>query len=401
MMKRQISALLALLLTLALCAGCGGKTDSPDGSGGTSGTPSGIFYSVTGIDPAETVMEVDGSPVSAEQYFYWLAYSCSSLEYNLGMYNAYYGMYGELFGEDGKLLWDQEFSEGKTLAQTALEQAENNVKFYATVENAAREYGIEMTDEDKAALAETRAGAVEQAGGEDAFLESLELMGITPETFERVSSTSYLFNHMMELVDQEGSAFYLDPAGYTAYAAYADHILLSNKDAETGEALDEEAVAAKREQAEELLEQLRASDDPEALFAQLADEYSEDPGRASNPDGYLFGKGQMVQEFEDAAFRMSPGEISDIVETTHGFHILLSKDVHEKLESDPEQKAQLVVSEHVNMVLEDRMENAAVTRSEKLDGIDPGEFYTKYSAEVEARSQEGSEPADGGNGDGE
>ena len=406
MMKRQISALLALLLAMTLCA-CGGKTDGGEANpGGASEAPSGLYYDITGIDPAETVMEVDGTPVSAEQYFYWLAYSCSSLEYNLSMYQSYYGMYGELFGEDGKLLWEEQLSEGKSVAQTALEQAENSVKFYTTVENAAKEYGIELTEEDRTALAEARSTAVEQAGGEEAFLESLELMGITSETYERISASSYLFNHMMELVDQEGSAFYLDPAGYRAYAAYADHILLSNKkDQTSGEMLSEEEIAAKREQAEDLLAQLRSSDDPETLFAQLADEYSEDPGRASNPDGYLFGKGEMVQEFEDAAFRMSPGEISDVVETAHGFHILLSKDVYEKLQEDPDQRDQLVVSAHVNTVLEDRMLSAEITRSEKLDAVEPGAFFTAYTEAVEARSAanepEGSESGDGESGDGE
>ena len=71
-----------------------------------------------------------------------------------------------------------------------------------------------------------------------------------------------------------------------------------------------------------------------ADFAKLANEYSEDPG--SNKNGGLyenFGKGHMVKPFEDAAFSVPIGGISDIVETEYGYHIL--KVVDRKKETKP------------------------------------------------------------------
>ena len=75
-----------------------------------------------------------------------------------------------------------------------------------------------------------------------------------------------------------------------------------------------------RAQAEKVLEELKAG----ANFEQLAKERSADPGSASKGgDLGLFARGRMVPEFDEAAFALKqPGDISGIVETKFGFHIL-------------------------------------------------------------------------------
>jgi peptidyl-prolyl cis-trans isomerase SurA len=57
-------------------------------------------------------------------------------------------------------------------------------------------------------------------------------------------------------------------------------------------------------------------------FEQLAAEYSDDPGGASGGDLGTFGRGTMVPEFEDAVFAMSAGELSGIIPTRFGFHVV-------------------------------------------------------------------------------
>lgn len=77
--------------------------------------------------------------------------------------------------------------------------------------------------------------------------------------------------------------------------------------------------AKARGQAEEILKRARAGED----FGKLAEEYSTDPGsKTKGGDLGWFGHGQMVKPFEEAAFALQPGQISDVVESDFGYHII-------------------------------------------------------------------------------
>jgi parvulin-like peptidyl-prolyl isomerase len=78
-------------------------------------------------------------------------------------------------------------------------------------------------------------------------------------------------------------------------------------------------VKAERGKIEAILQRVRAGED----FAKLADEFTEDPGgKGKGGDLGWFGRGRMVKVFEDAAFALKPGEVSGVLETEFGFHIV-------------------------------------------------------------------------------
>jgi peptidyl-prolyl cis-trans isomerase C len=98
----------------------------------------------------------------------------------------------------------------------------------------------------------------------------------------------------------------------------ASHILLTTVDLKAGTPLPDDQKAAKRKEIEALLKRARAGED----FAKLAKQYSEDPGAKETGGEYTFPRGRMVAEFEAAAFGMKPNQISEVVTTQFGYHII-------------------------------------------------------------------------------
>ena len=81
---------------------------------------------------------------------------------------------------------------------------------------------------------------------------------------------------------------------------------------------DESINAQAKTKAEDVLKQVQAGGD----FAELAKKNSQDSSAANGGDLGFFGKGQMVPEFEKAAFELQPGQTSGIVKTKYGYHII-------------------------------------------------------------------------------
>lgn len=133
----------------------------------------------------------------------------------------------------------------------------------------------------------------------------------------------------------------------------ASHILIR-----VPENADEAATNKAKTEADDLLKQARAGAD----FAKLATEHSQDPGSATK-GGELsfFAKGQMVPEFEAAAFALKAGELSGVVKTQFGFHIIK---LHERRAERivPLTEAQAQISQYMSQMQRQEKTDAFVNQ---------------------------------------
>ncbi len=136
-------------------------------------------------------------------------------------------------------------------------------------------------------------------------------------TYAHLKFIEKKFPEVTKVTDEEILAYYekhRDRKYTTEPKVRASHILIGR-----GATTPEEKKAA-RKTAEELLKKIRTTD---ADFAALAREHSECPSKAEGGDlGFFKRQGDMVEAFAATAFALDTGEVSDIVETSFGYHII-------------------------------------------------------------------------------
>ena len=380
-MKKLVSLILALTMVLTMAAGCGNTQNDPAKEVGSEIIPT-VFYDITGIPHDKIVMTVGDIQVPAELYFYWVCYVCSSLEYNIMSEYSNYGMYGNCIDRETMTVdWTSNYA-NMPLMEYALAQAEETIKYYMSIEELAAEKNAGLNTANQVDMENNYRNAVAEMGGGDEFENYLKMLGITRENFDRISAASYLYMNLLDMVFQEGSDLYLEDEDYNLYATYADHILIATQDMKNGEQLTQQKMVEKYQIADDLLQQIRAAEDPIAKFEELANEYSEDPGRESNPTGYIYTAGAMVEEFEEAAAMLKPGEISEPIQSDYGWHIILRRDLVEALKADESRKVE-VAREYLNQLLVRRRSNSEVIYDDCLKDVDWTTFYKTYVAEVD------------------
>ncbi len=371
--KRLLSFLGAAAITAALTFAVVSLSPS---NGFTSGTmQEGLCYEATGVAPDAIVASLNGNGASADLVAYWIGYDVSYL-------NSYMQYY-----TGSSINWDDTLSDGMSVADYVKASVLSSVKQHLVLENLANKYGVTLTEGQESAMADSDQTYIDQYGSEEAFEEEIAKLGMRRETYDRVARSNYLYQNLYELYNTEGSALYASDEDLAVYAAdqnyiTADHILLSTKDLTTGEALTDEQKAEKKALAEEIKQKLDACegdiDELTALFQELADQYSEDPGRETYPTGYTFTTGSMVQEFEDAAYALSEGEVSEVVESSLGYHILL------RLPLDKSAAADEVREEYFTNFIAEQVDAAAMATSADYDKLDP---QTIYEAIVAAQAE--------------
>lgn len=383
-MKKLLSILLAL--TMLLCTACTGAGNDDKG-----GDAANLYTDITGIAHDETVMTVGEIEIPASLYFYWVNAIAQDAEQIYQQYSMYYAQYLVFLNSDGSLNWNVAYSQDLKMGDVIRLQAMEKLAYFVIVENMAKTNGIELTAEQRTEINDTieknlkayaenlikEDSANEQLTDEEIEAKYFYNLGIDRSLVERLIGITYLSEALVDLMLTEGSALYVEDEAYDDFAFYADHILIATMDLETGTALSNSEIEEKTALAEEILKRLQESDDMETLFANLADFHSEDTGRAAYPTGYIFTEGTMVAEFENAVKELEVGELSGLVKSTYGYHIILRRDLSEGLKAYPEEKAALAEG-YLTTLVNSIIANSSVSTTDALMDIDLSEVYTEY-----------------------
>jgi len=266
----------------------------------------------SGCVGGKTVMKVGGNAISEDVYNAAVAYADMFFQQSYGFSMAD--------------MLDQELAEGQTGADMLKEQADGLVKEFESVVLFAKDKGISLSADEKAAIEENKKSQIDAAGGRKAFLDSLKADGVNEAFFDYMVERQQIYSKLYtELFTGEGEFAPSTEDVIASLEGYArvKHVLIQ---AEEGS----EDYEAKKAEAQKIAARAKAGEDFDALIAEVAESGDGDPGMQSNKEGYVIdangasfdGSGTMVTEFTTASHALAVNAVSDVVPSSFGFHII-------------------------------------------------------------------------------
>lgn len=237
----------------------------------------------------------------------------------------------EIYGPE---IWDREIEPGVTFRQKFEEQILDIITIQELVYAEAVKKGVQATDEEIQSEYDAYADIVEKNPDYKAVMEknNIDEEFVKEHLKKTLTYSKYIQSALdgIEITDADANEYYNNNiANFQKDEVRARHILVMTR-GDGNEALTDAQKEEKLKLAQSILERAKAGED----FAELAKEFSDDPGSAANGgDLGFFGKGQMVPEFEAAAFALNVGEISNIIETDYGYHIIKLEDKNQEVTS--------------------------------------------------------------------
>jgi peptidyl-prolyl cis-trans isomerase D len=304
-----------------------------------------------------------------------------------------HGPYGSTFFPDGKFMGQEEYADLVQRAGLTIDQFEagekdsilirklqalvsasafvpdsevrdefvhrdTKIKFeYAVITQADILRGLHPTDEELKAFYERA-----KAGYNNSIPEKRQIKYAVIETSKIAAATNVTEQDLQTYYDQHRDEYRVPEE------VKVRHILIKTPLPAPGQKEDEKAVVEARAKAEDVLKQVKAGGD----FAKLAEKYSEDTSAKEGGDLGWIGRGRTVPEFEKVAFSLPKGQISDLVKSSYGFHIIQVEDKHQPhLKSLAEVKSE--ITDKVKQQKAERGTEAAsnaLLSAARTDGLD-------------------------------
>ena len=292
-LKKVAACVSAAALSVSMLTACGNQK-----------TPELAEGAVTSLSDEETqkvALKVNDTEISAGELQYYI--------YNAAMmtiYNIDKNFNGDLTNFD----WDQKV-DGKPIEEAILNTAIDNAAADCVTIEKGKENGISLSD-DEMSQVETSISSYISQNGEEMFNLSMNSMAINgADDYKKLYSQIVGAQKSDEDIQNNFDKYAPDKDKLKKYKSdkkvTVQHILIQNNSEKQEN--PEEAINS-------VLERAKAGED----FVALMNEFNEDPGETEA--GYTFGPGEMVKEFEDAAFALDYDQISDVVKSDYGYHII-------------------------------------------------------------------------------
>ncbi len=320
MKKRILIAIIAVLFAFSASA-CGGKTEKADGQkegkdkNKNKQTHANVGLKTTFKD--EPILEVDGEKLNLS-------------EANIMIHNIKRLYPAEYFLE--------KYDEKQTLEEHLIDRLKLALAEKVYIIKTAKAEGITLTDADKKELEENLNMAFER---EMITQADVDKYGITRDNFRKFAEVSYLRKGLFDKkaadvevaegdvakeLDNDSSYKKIMSIGKDKFKdkVTVKHILILTIDPKTNKKLSDEKVAEAKKKILEVQKKLKDGEE----FGKLVKEYSEDTESIKDEGQYTFGRNEMLKEFEDASFKLNKDEVSDVVETASGFHLIKCIEKH-------------------------------------------------------------------------
>lgn len=370
---RIISVLLALALSMTMLFGCGSSANDDGTVSGDNQSDNGGSTADDGEDEIEALepsLTIDGEAVDISSNPVMINIGGIDIPFDEFRYVYIYYAASRGISSD---LWESD----PDLFPTFLEIIVSACKETCYGELLANKYNISLTDSDMDEIALNLANESAQFESQEEYEQALKDAGITEDLLERLITKQVLGNRAyLELYGGENPRLIGSDEDIKADISEnyvrvyhllisADHFYgLEGYEDYTDEQLAQEAKTL----AEETLASIQNGDGD---IYELAQTIGDDPGMIDNEEGYLFTYGMMVEPFEKASFALGVGDVSGLVETDYGWHIIIRLEQDEYVNEHFEEVRETYVNDRFNSDVNTLLAETEVTTTEYFDKLTP------------------------------